>query len=146
MRSLRLRMSRYRAPWAGVGAISPSIVNHARTAHERTQTAHRHHPALTGGRGRERGSARAERKRYGGAQAIGSAPPVFLAHGGAPYAACQQTALPRLGGRCRHLQRVKGRYTLTAMAEYASPPSLLMMVISIARQWCETDQATFVSV
>ena len=51
-------MSRNRAPWAGVGAISPSIVNHARTAHERTQTAHRHHQALTGGRGWERGRPR----------------------------------------------------------------------------------------
>lgn len=58
MRSLRLRMSRYRAPWAGVGAISPSIVNHARTAHERTKIAHVHHQALTGGRGRERGRPR----------------------------------------------------------------------------------------
>lgn len=58
MRSLRLRMSRCSSAVGRRGGCSPGIVNHARTAHERTKIAHVHHQALTGGRGRERGRPR----------------------------------------------------------------------------------------
>ena len=58
MRSLRLRMSRCSSARGRRGGCSPGIVNHARTAHERTKIAHVHHQALTGGRGRERGRPR----------------------------------------------------------------------------------------
>lgn len=58
MRSLRLRMSRCSSAVGRRGGCPPGIVNHARTAHERTKIAHVHHQALTGGRGRERGRPR----------------------------------------------------------------------------------------
>ena len=58
MRSLRLRMSRCSSAVGRRGGCPPGIVNHARTAHERTKIAHVHHQALTGGRGWERGRPR----------------------------------------------------------------------------------------